>query len=383
MVQSISQLTLVWSALAKGPKKEERTILQAALDDHARSPGAATSARLTVIKELLSMVVGLVFWSGDLGMLDEGLHPLRTLYTSTSKQAQDQAKLRLYDSLAQGGNLCLEDIELFQLVLHSNWPSDYRQLDTLIRFYQNLIMVLLSSTHPLVTAHKNFLKAWGSLDIQLGEYFTHDQAKPSLFLRSLQLCIATYWQQISMAPDTAAAALIPAPDFQALLSSLLVQSWVRPSMPGITSTTVLGLDQLHHPAMRGLPPGSTPPTVPGGGPAPGPAPAPAPAPSPAPAGTPAAPRQRQINIQNPSVNPEMAAAMEGCTFRITSLFNQEHWPPKHDDGRDICCAYHMHGRCSSNCSRSYSHTTLSDTESACLCTFVQERVVARNVSAPA
>ena len=379
MVQDVNQLTPIWASLAKGPKKEERTILQAALDDHARSPGAATAARLTVTKELLNTVVGLVFWSGDLDMLEEGLHPFRTLYTSTTKQAQDQAKLRLYDSLAQGGNLRLEDVELFQLVLRSHWPSDYRQLDTSIRFFQNLITVLLSSTHPLVTAHKNFLKSWSSLDIQLGEYFANDQAKPALFLRSLQLRIATYWQQVSLAPDTATAALIPAPDFQALLSSLLVQSWVKPTMPGITPTSVLGLDQLPHPAIRDvLPTGAM------GNPAPAPAPAPAPSPAPAPAPAPSpAPAARQTDVQNPSVHPEVAAAMEGRTFRIAGLFDREHRPPKHDDGRDMCCAYHVRGRCSSNCSRRYSHVNLSEAESTRLRTFVQERVVARNVGASA
>ena len=381
MVLDVNQLTPVWAALAKGPKKEERTILQAALDDHARSPGAATSARLTITKELLNTVVGLVFWSGDLDMLEEGLHPFRTLYSSTSKQAQDQAKLRLYDSLAQGGNLRLEDVELFQLVLRSHWPADYRQLDTSIRFFQNLITVLLSSTHPLVTAHKNFLRSWGSLDIQLGEYFSTDQAKPSLFLRSLQLRIATYWQQVSMAPDVATAALIPAPDFQGLLSSLLVQSWVRPTMPGIMPSTVLGMEQLQHPAMRGYPTGSNLPAGPAGAPAPSPAPAPAPVPSPAPA--PGDTPTRQIDVRNPAVHPEIIAAMQGRTFRISGLFNRENRPPKHDDGRDMCCAYHMRGRCSSNCSRSYSHTSLSDSESGRLRTFVQERVVARNVGASA
>ena len=34
MVQSVNQLPPVWSALAKGPKKEETTILQSALDNH-------------------------------------------------------------------------------------------------------------------------------------------------------------------------------------------------------------------------------------------------------------------------------------------------------------------------------------------------------------
>ena len=51
MVQSASQLTPIWAAIAKGPKKEERTIPQSALDNHARTPGAATTARLTVTKE--------------------------------------------------------------------------------------------------------------------------------------------------------------------------------------------------------------------------------------------------------------------------------------------------------------------------------------------
>ena len=146
-------------------------------------------------------------------------------------------------------------------------------------------------------------------------------------------------------------------------------------MPGIAPTAVLGLDQLHHPAMRCSAPQSSPPTGRGRNPAPGSAPALAPA------GAPAAPRQ--INVQNPSVNPEVAAAMEGHTFCIAGLFNWEHRPPKHDDGRDMCCAYHMRGRYSSNCSCNYSHTTLSDTESARLCTFVQEQVVARNVGASA
>ena len=229
-----------------------------------------------------------------------------------------------------------------------------------------------SSAHPLVTAHKNFLKSWSSLDIQLGEYFATDQSKPALFLRSLQLRIATYWQQVSLALDTAAAALIPAPNFQALLSSLLVQSWFRPTMPGITPTSMLGLDQVHHPASRGFTPTGTAGSL-------APAPAPTPAPVPSPALSPAlagAPANRQINVQNPSVHPEVAAAMEGHTFRIAGLFDREHCPPKHDDGRDMCCAYHMRGRCSSNCRRRYSHNSLSDSESARLHAFVQERVVA-------
>ena len=119
-VSDVKHLPPVWGALAKGPRKEERNILQAALDDHSRTHGAATNAKLTVSKELLSTVVNLSFWAGDFDMLEEGLHPFRTVYVSTAKQAQDQAHLQTYDAFAQDGTLQLEDIQLFQLVLKSN-----------------------------------------------------------------------------------------------------------------------------------------------------------------------------------------------------------------------------------------------------------------------
>jgi len=62
---SLTKLAPVWSAIAKGPKKEECNILQVALGDLARNPGASTTASLTVTKELHNTVVN----------LNEGLHP--------------------------------------------------------------------------------------------------------------------------------------------------------------------------------------------------------------------------------------------------------------------------------------------------------------------
>ena len=148
-------------------------------------------------------------------------------------------------------------------------------------------------------------------------------------------------------------------------------------MLGITiPTSILGLDQARHPVAGG----STPPHNPAPGPSPAPAPALAPSPAPAPAaGTPGS--SRQVEVRNPLVNPKVAAAMEGRTFHISGLIDRENRPPKHDDGRNICCAYHMRGRCSSGCQRSYSHVLLSESEASRLCTFVQERVVARNIGA--
>ena len=130
IVADVKQLPPVWAAIAKCPFKDKRDILQAALDNHLHSPGASTNAKLTVSKELLSTVVNLALWSGNFNMLEEGLHPFCTVYVSTAKQAQDQAHLQTYDTLAREGNLRLEDIQLFQLVLKLHWPSEYLQLDT-------------------------------------------------------------------------------------------------------------------------------------------------------------------------------------------------------------------------------------------------------------
>ena len=92
-ISDIQHLPPIWAAIAKGPHKEERNILQAALGNHLRTTGTATNAKLTLSKELLSTVVSLTFWSGDYNMLEEGLHPFWTVYISTAKQAQDQAHL--------------------------------------------------------------------------------------------------------------------------------------------------------------------------------------------------------------------------------------------------------------------------------------------------
>ena len=96
---SVSELAPVWSAIAKGPKKEEHNSLQAALNDLARSPGAAaTTASLTVTKDFLhNIIVNLMFWSGDPDRLDEGLHPFCTVYTSAAKTSMDQMNLQTYD----------------------------------------------------------------------------------------------------------------------------------------------------------------------------------------------------------------------------------------------------------------------------------------------
>ena len=134
-----------------------------------------------------------------------------------------------------------------------------------------------------------------------------------------------------------------------------LQSWVPPVMPEKSST----------PFLSSLP-----------GPAPAPTPAPAPAPTPVPADSGGG---RQREVRNHHMILEVVSTMRGRSFRIRDLFNRNNHPPAHGDGRPMCCVYHIFGRCSSNCSRAYSHTNLSAAESTTLKAFVQSSIVARDV----
>ena len=366
-VTDIGLLPPVWSAIAKGPRKEERNILQAALDDHTHSVGAATNAKLTVSKELLSTVVNLSFWSGDFDLLSEGLHPYRTLYVSAAKQAQDQANLQTYDALSKDGTLRLEDVQLFQLVLKSNWPTDFLQLDTSVKLFHNLLSVLLPVTHPLFVAYDGMLKVWGSMHILFAEYFNKDRNRPAQFLRSLQLRVSLYWQSMAAA-TTAGAHILPPPNFHELLTSVSLQSWIPPSMPGQTSPLGgLNPGAPSQPPVRPVPT-SNPPSAPaqggtaGGG-----------------SETGEGPAGQQYEVRNSNLLPDVASAMQGRSFQLRILFGRGRPPPQHADGRPMCCTYHLRGRCSNTCNRAYSHCQLTTDERATLRTFVNERIVTPDV----
>ena len=228
---SVTELAPVWSAIAKGPKKEERNILQAALDDLARNPGASTTASLTVTKELHNTVVNLMFWSGDINRLDEGLHPFRTVYTSMAKTSTDQSNLQTYNFLASNGNLDLLNIRMFQHIFKLDWPASYMQLDTTLKSYHNLIVLLMKPTHPYTVAYSIYLNIWKSISVQLAELFATNPSMPAQFLHSIQLCTAVYWQSVN-ALNAMEACVLPPPDFAELISSVSIQSWIPPMLPG-------------------------------------------------------------------------------------------------------------------------------------------------------
>jgi len=141
----------------------------------------------------------------------------------------DQSNLQTYDLLASNRNLALQNIRLFQHLFKSDWGL-YMQLDTTLKPYHNLIVLLLKPTHPYAAAYSIFLNIWKSISMQLAELFATKPSMPAQFLRSIQLHTAVYWQSINALNDMGARVL-PPPDFAELLSSVRIKSWIPPLLP--------------------------------------------------------------------------------------------------------------------------------------------------------
>jgi len=270
-----------------------------------------------VSKELHSTIVHLTFWSGDPDNLDAGLHPFRTAYTSAVKTSADLAHLQTYDQLATDSNLALQDIHTFQHVLKSEWPTSYLQLDTTLKSYHNLLVVLLKATHPYMLAYTMFLNLRNSISVQLGETFGNDRNKPAQFLRSVQLLTSVYWQSIDSL-NAMEALVHPSPDFLHLLNTLRVQAWIPPVLPGAPF----------------IMPSRTPPPV-----------GPAPAPAPAPAHAPALASPARTSVANPSPIAEVQTAMNGRNFQLRLLLRNGIVAPETNNGTEVCLSYHSVNRC--------------------------------------
>ena len=360
-----ADLEPIYGAIAEAGRKLEKATIQAGYNNIARSHGAATSAPLAVTKELTTTITEVIFWSGDLDRLDEGLHEFRTLYQSTVKSSLDQSAMQTYDQLATDGHMSLEEVKLFQHVLKSKWPTNFRQLDTTLKVYLNLLALLLRPTHPARIAYQLFIDTWNAMSLQLAERFDSQPAMPAQFLRSVQLRTAVYWQAISRL-TLGTAMLYPAPKYDALLNMLLVQSWVAPTIPGY----VPNIMPLPEPAPPlGLPApggGLGRPTAPGGG---GGAPLPPPEPEP----------ETIRRIENGQRDPMLKSCMEGRNFQIRSLFSSTVRPPRTTAGKEMCLSYHYNGVCFSNCSRRGTHRALPNADMETLKAFAHDNIVTPNV----
>ena len=145
----VAELHPIWSAITTAPKSIKNS------QTSSRPFWMITIEALVLLlmclsltEDLHNIIVNLMFWSGDPDCLDEGLHPLCTMYTSTANTSTNQMHLQIYNLLANDGNLDLQKIRMFQHIFKSDWPTSYTQLNTTLKLYLNLIVLLLKPTHP-------------------------------------------------------------------------------------------------------------------------------------------------------------------------------------------------------------------------------------------
>ena len=206
------------------------------------------------------------------------------------------------------------------------------------------------------------LKVWNSMHILFAEYFNKDRNWSSQFLRSLQLGVVLYWQTMASATAAGALLLLP-PNFHKLLTSVSLQSWIPPSMPG--QATSLGNLAPGTPSPPPVSPSPRQPAAPGG----------------AMGGNGKAGdgTTYQYEVRNSNLLPDVAVAMQGRNFQLRTLFRRGRPPPQHTNGRPMCCTYHLWGRCSNTCNRVYSHCQLTTEECETLHTFLNERIVTPDI----
>ena len=364
LVTDLVQLPAVWASIAKGPKKEERNILQSAYDELARSHSSLTSCPLVVTKELCNSVVNLSFWAGDPDRLDEGIHPFRTVYTSVQQTSHMRSLMLDYDLLASEGTVTSTDIAKFRMIFKAEYPTTFVALDATIKLFTNLVSVLLHPTHPFRMRYQTFVQAWTQSYTHLAETFSGDVALPAAFLRSMQLQSALYWQAITDTNTVEAAILVPPPELVKLLHSFRLHQWLPPAMPGLpTPQHQIQVD-------RPSPPVHTPPTYQQPRP-----PAYHPLVAPLADAPVEPPRNRTSNTQ---VVPLVRTAMAGRNFRIRTLLQSGAVAPLADDSTPLCLSYHMKFFCYTDCHRKNHHRALTTTESSRLTEFVQSNVVLPN-----
>ena len=399
--KNIGELQPIFGSIAEAGRKMEKGVLQAGYNHIARAVGSATPAALTVTKELTATITEVVFWSGDLDRIDEGMHEFRTLYHSAAKNSQDQSAMQTYDLLANDGNLSLADVKLFRHVLKSHWPTNFLQLDTTIRVHMNLLALILRPSHPIRAAYQLFINRWGTMTLQLAERFNSTPAMAAKFLRSLQLRTSVYWQSISSLTLNHAM-MHPAPNYIELLNSLLIQTWVSPMIPGYTPPLVTADHSSANdgPAGAGARAGGGGGGGGGGGSGTGTG-----------AGTGTGggsengagagggggtnrsnnggggnnggDNQQARRDENNDRDPVLVEAMEGRRIRLGALFNDGVHPPRTAAGKEICCAYHLNGGCFSNCRRRATHCILIAEDRDTLRTFVQDNIVTPDLGRPA
>ena len=351
-VDSSTDLPQVYQDIAKGGKRQERTLLQRAFDQTALDMGY-TSMVFPVPPELATKIVSLA-WRGDNDDLSVGLNPFTCAYRPNAEVQALERLISLYELVnTSGAAPSLADARALNTTDQKiALPATWMQLGTSLKLFHVLTMVLFTGEHDAVLRFGAFMQEYRAQEHVLESLRPsrtgYQLLGPALLLRWVQLRWTCWLDE-----QWNTSAKVPFPDLGEVFRRIKVQEEWEPRLPAKHLMDI-------PPALQGTPPPPVPPYAP---PAPGVPPARPPA-QPRPAGRagalPAEPYSG-VSVSNPVFESAfapyraMGLKVKAVIDRAVAAGVPAPGVPLNAAGTPMCVTWHVKGFCNSGCHRSADH----------------------------
>jgi hypothetical protein len=157
LINDERNLPQIWHQRSNCSKRQESQVLRDILDALARTPEAYSSAVPIVTAWLVQDMSSFNFVGHSTNDIKCGLHPFVIVDENAKHQQSNIEVARLYGLLTSGDATCsLKDLEALTAKEVRSVPVTYWELESNLGMFGNLIHVVLGSTHPLVTAYREF-----------------------------------------------------------------------------------------------------------------------------------------------------------------------------------------------------------------------------------
>jgi hypothetical protein len=334
----------LWHKLANCTKKQDFNVLSEMLHVYSRSQDKFSSCAPIASTKLVQDIINFNFVSETLDDIKTGIQPFIIADASAEHRQQNLEIARTFGLLSSGEHaLLLSDLTALQAKEVQSIPLTYFELERNLGMFGNLLGAVLGNTHVLTVKYREF---WGLLSQAYRQELQHlidnrRYVKPVHVLRSVQL-ICYNWFTMRRAQLTP-----PQPDFSAILQSIVLNTYVLPSLPP-------ALYRLAYPRQQQ----STLPALVSTSSASGSS------------GT----GSRGSHIANLSPDARLLQLVDPGV-RVKDLMGSAPSPPCLDNGNQICLSYLLCQGCWSTCRRFNTHgQVLNDTEHARLVTYLTNQM---------